>query len=153
MFSALSLLALVIGAGLIVLAVRQRQHAVAAWEWPTVMGIIRTSAVVETPVGPGGAGHVTYLAKVQYDYVVKAVTYHGDCISDGLTADRTRDYPGTLALRYASESGAQVHYDPTNPARAVLEIRPRGAGVAAGALGALLFIMGGASAAMSLVLR
>lgn len=151
MFITMSALGALAGAGLIALAFKQRRAALCAWQWPTVSGTVRASSVVTHPAAAGGDGHPTYSADVAYDYQVNGHTYHGTCISDGMPHDLQKTYPTSLVSRYFAGSVAQVRHHPTDHAQAVLEIHPRGAGLATGTLGVLILAVGGVSAVLSIL--
>ena len=151
MFSAISLVVVLVGACFLILAMHQRRQSVAAWQWPTVQAVISASEVLQT-AGVGGIGGPCYAARVEYDYVVRDQTYHGSCISTGMPTNHTRVYPDSLVFRYALGSVAQVRHHPTDPGQAVLEIQPRGAGLPAAVLG-LLFLGAGAIAIAVIGLR
>lgn len=123
--------------GLLVLATRLRRSALAPRSWPTVSAIVRCAEVVLHPAGPGPE-RSTYAARVLYDYTVEGKLYHGDCIAAGMQDSDRRGYPDSLVLRYATGNVAFIHHHPTEPARSVLEIHPRGAGLLPAAAGVAL---------------
>ena len=132
----------VLGMGLLAVAVAQRRRSLAAWAWPTARGIVRAAEVERHASGRGGAGPASYSARVRYDYVVDGQTYHGDCISDGMGRQDAPGYPDSLVLRYAPGNVAQVRHHPRDPARSVLEVHPRGAGLLAAEAGLALLAAG-----------
>jgi hypothetical protein len=151
MLGSIALLLTLIGAALVALAASQRSRSLLAWTWPTVRGIIRAAEVVRHAHGVGGNGPPSYMARVQYDYDVEGRSYHGTCLSDGMPEDHTRGHPDALVLRYAPGNVTLVHHHPGDPARAVLEIHPRGAGVAAALAGSLFLAAGGVAAALATI--
>lgn len=149
MFISICLATVLGGLGLLILALGQRRSSLESTHWPTAQAIILASDVVLHPGMSGG--NPAYQAYVNYDYEVDGRTYHGNCISVGLTPESTRAHPDTQVLRYAPGSVAQVRHHPTEPGRAVLETHPRGAGLGAAVLGVLL-VGAGCAAAVLVVL-
>lgn len=146
----LALLTLLAGLGLFITAVRQRRASLEAKSWPTVDGIVRAAEVVFHPAGPDAAAPA-YAARVRYDYSVDGQLYHGECISTGLVDSVLPAYPDALVLRYAPDNVALIHHHPTHPARSVLEIHPRGAGLLVGTA-ALALLAASAVAFLALAL-
>ena len=147
MIAALPVLCMLFGAWLLIAAAGQRQRSLAERGWPRVLAYVRASEVVSRPDGPG-PDPSRYAARVLYDYTVGGHLYHGDCISEGMNFSDRRGYPQSLVLRYATGNVASVHHHPTDPARSVLEIHPRGAGLLNG-LAAFALLVGGSAAAFA----
>lgn len=142
---------LIFGIVLVAFGLMDRRRALAAQGWPTVWGVVRAGEVVHEAAGTHGHAGDTYHADVRYDYVVEGLDYHGTCISTGMTDEATPGYPDALVLRYAPGNVTRVRHDPVDHARSVLEVHPRGAGLAAVFLGAVC-CFGGVIAALVAVL-
>ncbi|MDB6057641.1 MAG: hypothetical protein JWO95_1485 [Verrucomicrobiales bacterium] len=83
--------------------------------WPVVDGIVRTAEMKSRSSGEGGT---TYSPKISYEYNAGESEFTGETIAFGMMSgsssfDDSRQYPvGKKVL---------VHYNPSNPAQAVLE--------------------------------
>jgi len=83
--------------------------------WPVVDGIIRTAEMKSRSSGEGGT---TWSPKITYDYNAAGLEFTGETIAFGMMSgsssfDDSRIYPvGKKVL---------VHYNPSDPAQAVLE--------------------------------
>jgi hypothetical protein len=115
-----------IGAALFAFGIAQRNKAKAAQAWPTAPGVILASGLDQhTSYDSDRGSSTTYAPQVQYQYDVMGSTYTGNQLAFG---NASYDYR-TASKRIAPyPQGAQVtvHYDPANPANAVLETKASG---------------------------
>lgn len=129
-------LLIVAGTGLVfvimmVIAMWQWAKVARARRWPTVMGTVLESGVVESTDSDGG---LQYEARVKYQYAVSGHTYIGDRLAFG---SRNVTEGGIWAEKKAHRTVAnypvgrsiQVVYDPRNPDSSVLEVRSAIAGM------------------------
>jgi hypothetical protein len=92
--------------------------------WPTVAGRILSSVAEEhRSFGAGGRGQTVtvWSPVVEYSYRIEGRDYHGSRIAFGADVAGSRDFAEAIAARYPAGSAVTVHYDPGNPAFAVLE--------------------------------
>jgi hypothetical protein len=116
--------AILIGFGAIVIAIgtvlyitqfRQGLRANASKTWPVSSGTVLTSALEKSP-----DGRWRYRAAVKYRYRVGAKEYQSDRIFWGGNEGRQRHMASVIAT-YPQGCKVSVHYDPENPAEAVLD--------------------------------
>lgn len=100
-----------------VLAARETYYGLASLSWPTTVGSIISSKVVETS-DKDEDGHETtsQRAKVEYRYVVGHRVFQAGRISFAGSSDSAHE----TVRQYYPGSTVSVHYDPTRPDRAVL---------------------------------
>lgn len=118
--------------GLLILASSwsyQRQ-AKATVQWPVVIGRIASSEVesFRERVGSARSGTRTtlYKAVIEYVYVVDGLEYHASRIAIGpYVATGSQARAAAQVAKYPVESAVEVHYDPQNPANAVLDVAYR----------------------------
>jgi hypothetical protein len=129
-----------LGIGLIILAIVQRYKAKAAEAWPTVPGVILSSGLSRHDSYDADTGTSTsFKPEVQYQYSVMGQNFVGDQISFGnvsysynIAAKKIAPYPqGTQVL---------VHYNPSDPSKAVLETKSAG-GVVLIIVGAVFIVI------------
>lgn len=115
-----------LGIGLIILAIVQRNKAKAAEAWPTAPGVILSSGLSRHDSYDTDTGTSTsFKPEVQYQYNVMGQNFTGDKLSFGnvsysynIAAKKIAPYPqGTQVL---------VHYDPADPSKSVLETKSAG---------------------------
>jgi hypothetical protein len=99
-------------------------HGVVSGGWPTVPGQVTQAAVhhARGSSDPSRVGTTTDSADIAYSYAVDGQSYVGSRISfayfySSNVGSETADY----LLRYPVRKQVAVHYDPGNPAEAVLE--------------------------------
>ena len=94
----------------------------ASLSWPTVPGRITSCQLREVRNKPRSLPYeiVRYMVDVTYDYTVGGTTYNGTKIA---LSDDLKDLGSaqSRANRYAVATTHDVHYNPSNPRRAVLE--------------------------------
>lgn len=128
-----------IGIALLVFGINQRRKARATEQWPTAAGTITAARIDQERRTTRTQGrtetHVTYKPVVEYTYDANGTRFQGGRLSPG--GDMSYDY--NTAQRFLSKyqpgQPATVHYDPANPAQAVLETQAAGSMV--------LFVVGG----------
>jgi len=113
----------------IVLAVlRSRKAKMAAENWPTVAGgVLSSEVVIHRSHSSRGYTTVNYMPKVSYEYQVNGQKYLGDGIGFG-TATYGKKKAEEIAAIYPQGTPVTVHYDPSDPSKAVLETKSVGGG-------------------------
>jgi hypothetical protein len=113
----------------IVLAVlRSRKAKMAAENWPTVAGgVLSSEVVIHRSHSSRGYATVNYMPKVSYEYQVNGQKYMGDGIGFG-TATFGKKKADEIAAIYPQGTPVTVHYDPSDPSKAVLETKSVGGG-------------------------
>jgi hypothetical protein len=115
--------------GVMVLALlwASRRQVAEASGWQQTAGHIVSSSVEHYRQRVGGArtgSLVTfYEAVVEYAYSVNGHDYHSTRLSFGGKMAGSKQRAEAAAARYPEGSQVMVHYDPKNPANAVLEVR------------------------------
>jgi hypothetical protein len=143
-----------IGIILVITAIVSRKRAQVAQSWPTTMGQMLALNIEEHRSYDSQDHHtrISYKPVVQYSYGVAGQAFYSDRIGFGAnTFDRN-----TAQLKiapYTVGAGVTVHYNPEDPAKAVLETNASGSnlfmivGIIFAVMG-LLAICGGAAAAL-----
>ncbi|MER8577749.1 DUF3592 domain-containing protein [Mesorhizobium sp. M1423] len=146
--------ALLLFMGLFVLRMGFAQKSLAeqAAKWPITAGRIDASGLqkFETRDRSGGGyrpWHTVFKSRIVYSYSVAGQRYAADRIAFG--ANVTASLPSLVSgqsQRYLEGDKVEVHYDPANPAAAVLECSVRGLWLlwvcAAGFLGGAALLVG-----------
>ena len=108
-------IAIAIGTALYVTQFRQGLRANASKRWPVSSGTIIASALEKSP-----DGRWRYRAAVQYRYRAGGKEYQSNRIFWGGNEGRQRHMVSVIAA-YPEGCKVSVHYDPQNPAEAVLD--------------------------------
>jgi hypothetical protein len=108
-------IALAIGTALYVAQFRQGLRANASKGWPVSSGSVIASALEKSP-----DNRWRYRAAVQYRYRVGAKEYQSERVFWGGSEGRRRHMESVIAA-YPAGREVSVHYDPQNPAQAVLD--------------------------------
>ncbi len=108
------LIAVVIGVVLYVVQFRQGLKADASTKWPTATGRIASSSLEKSD------GIWRYRAAMQYSYRVGTKEYRSNRIFWGGNEGRHKHMASVVAT-YPAGSRVRVHYDPQNPAEAVID--------------------------------
>jgi hypothetical protein len=108
-------IAIAIGAALYVTQFRQGLRANASKLWPVSPGTVVASAMEKSP-----EGRWRYRAAVQYRYRVRGKDYQSGRIFWGGNEGRQRHMALVIAA-YPQGAKVSVHYDPQNPAEAVID--------------------------------
>lgn len=120
-----------LGLAFLVIALVSRQKAQTSQRWPTAPGTVLSATLKEhvshdhddTP-----STHYSYEPVVEYNYTVGGQTYSSRRIGYG--ANRFgRGQAAKILERYPVGSAVTVHYNPANPAEAVLETQAAGSTV------------------------
>jgi hypothetical protein len=124
------------GLACVIAGLVQRKRARDAASWPTVQGQVIESGLQEHRTYDSESGaSINFLPVVQFRYTLLGQVYSGDHISFGNVYYDKRTAMKKIAP-YTAGSLVTIHYDPDNPANAVLEIKAIGSN--------LLLILGGA---------
>jgi len=108
-------IALAVGVILYVAQFRQGLRADASKKWPKADATILTSALESSPEHKR-----RYRAAIRYRYRVRGKDYESDRIFWAGNEGRKRNMQSVVAT-YPKGDGARVHYDPQDPAEAVLD--------------------------------
>lgn len=131
----------VVGVALFVAAVVQGNKAKAAQEWPTTPGRILYVGLQENTSSDSDNGtSYTYEPKVTYEYTLMGQRYTADRIAFGTMSYDYRTASKKIAP-YQQDATVTVHYDPSDPSKAVLEPKSAGA-VVLYLLGSLFTVIG-----------
>ena len=117
---------ILVGAGLIVLAVVQQRKANATKAWPTAPGVILSSRLESHySHDSDGGSSITYSPEVEYSYTVDGQMHIARQLAVGKA-----NYDHFVASRkltpYPQGAQVTVHYDPADPNNAVLETKAAG---------------------------
>nr|WP_292554843.1 DUF3592 domain-containing protein [Mesorhizobium sp.] len=111
----------------------QQSLAEQAARWPVATGHIDVSGLQKFQIRDGlkGGGYrpwrTVFKSRVVYSYSVAGQRYAADRVAFG--SNLTASLPGLVSgqsQRYVQGDKVEVHYDPANPAAAVLDCRMRG---------------------------
>ena len=128
-----AVLLLVMGLFVLRMGFAQKSLAEQAAKWPVAAGRVDTSGLqkFQTRDRFEGSGYrpwrTVFKSRIVYSYRVAGQHYSADRVAFGATL--TASLPslvGGQSKRYLEGSKVDVHYDPANPAAAVLECRVRG---------------------------
>jgi hypothetical protein len=127
-------LLLVIGLFTLRMGFAQKSLAEQAARWPVATGHIDASGLQKFQIRDsieGGGGYrpwrTVFKSRVVYSYSVAGQRYAADRVAFG--SNLTASLPGLVSgqsQRYLQGDKVEVHYDPANPAAAVLDCRVRG---------------------------
>ena len=134
-----------VGLALVAWAAWLLYHGWLSTSWPTAPGQVVSAAVQHSRgrADPSRVGTPTASAAVTYVYDVGGESYEGATISYGAFYSSTiGDDTATYLLRYRPGALVNVHYDPANPAEAVLEPGLTGSMFVLLAIGILLATIG-----------
>lgn len=106
--------------GLFVYAFQRRGNQMA--RWPTVPGQIDTAEMI-TFVDE--RGKTMYRPEVLYSYEVAGVRYSGNTVGTGATTRANSPKLVKVDPRYTPGLAVTIHYNPENPAEAILDPNPR----------------------------
>jgi Protein of unknown function (DUF3592) len=87
--------------------------------WPTASAIVTSSDVAERDIYRRG---ICYRLEVEYDYKVKDFKYKCDRLQFGNTWLDDENFVRNLAKKYHRGAKVAVHYNPSDPSSAVLDI-------------------------------
>jgi hypothetical protein len=107
-----------VGGGLVFWGWNILQNARASTTWPTVEGTVLTSSVEHSTDAEGGD---SYSPVVVYRYTVNGQTFENNTIKFGENSYGSRRKADGIASAYPVGMKVNVHYDPDQPERSVLE--------------------------------
>jgi Protein of unknown function (DUF3592) len=128
-----AVLLLVMGLFVLRMGFAQKSLAAQAAKWPVAAGRVDSSGLQKFQIRDRfeGSGYrpwrTVFKSRIVYSYGVAGQHYSADRVAFGATL--TASLPslvGGQSKRYLEGSKVDVHYDPANPAAAVLECRVRG---------------------------
>jgi hypothetical protein len=108
-------IAFAIGGAVYVVQFRQGLRADASKKWPTSRGTVVSSALEKSP-----GKRWRYRAAVQYRYRVTGKDYEAGRVFWAGNEGRQK-HMASVVSRYPAGSTVPIHYDPQNPAEAVLD--------------------------------
>lgn len=85
--------------------------------WPTVQGVIKSSALHEVQASKGGR---RYLAIVEYDYDVNGTAFVNHAVAHGYQSTRNQVSHQAIVDLLPESTTVAVRYDPANPQISVL---------------------------------
>ena len=98
-----------------------RRFAVASENWPRTAGAVRDASVVTLRIPRGKTSVTGYRARVEFEYAVTGTTHRGDLLSFCQPPSLERQAAEARLVRYSAGAPVEVHYDPADPSRGVLE--------------------------------
>jgi len=108
--------------------IRYSKAKKAAETWLTVTGSVLSSDVtIHRSHSSKGYTTVSYMPKVTYEYQVNGQKYIGDGIGFG-NATYGKQKADNIAAAYPQGSQVDIHYNPADPSKAVLEPKSVGGG-------------------------
>ncbi len=122
-----SLFFLVLGIGLIVISIVNRQRAKRAQNWPVVPATILNSEVRKRQQydSDSTSGRTTYEPVVNYQYSVMGSLYNGSRVSFG-DKKTSRKKAEEIVARYPAGTEVNAHYNPDKVEDSVLETAASG---------------------------
>jgi hypothetical protein len=93
-------------------------RAVQSREWPVASGIITANAISQKYFLPWGTA---YKLEISYRYDVAGLEYTADRVTFGAPRSFDQGFIGRLAEQYRVGGEVNVHYDPSEPAVAVID--------------------------------
>jgi len=131
-FTAAGLIALPIG-------IYGRRRARQQQAWPTVKAAVRTTAIAPAPGSEGRR----FVPKLTYEYTVAGKTYTSDRVGATQYKDFSESYARDYLAKHAVGTAVEVHYDPVDPARSILEPGAGGCGPLLATLVGAVFLAAG----------
>ncbi|MCW5592764.1 MAG: DUF3592 domain-containing protein [Burkholderiales bacterium] len=131
----------VAGLMMVAFAVVSRSQSSQAARWHKATGRVVASRTEGrgSRANPGAVSVLVYEPVVEYAYTVGGREYRGTRLSFGASVAATKSWAEGKAAAYPVEREVTVHYDPSNPAEAVLE--PGGSFAWGGLSFALVFLV------------
>src|SRR5262249_17601824 len=105
-----------VGFGMLGFGIWSAWRSTQAAHWPTVPGTV-SSLDLQTNSDSDGT---TYQVQVAYKYTVTESAYHSSRLAFGYTGSSGRDAHAEIYEKLKSAKSVDVHYDPEDPASAVL---------------------------------
>lgn len=114
-----------LGIGLLLFGNNQRKRGGVSQNWPAVMGtVLSANLSQQSRRNSQGYHDVTYAPVVEYTYEVNGNSYRSDKINSGWTVSYDLSTAQNKINQYQPGASVTVHYNPANPADAVLETHP-----------------------------
>lgn len=144
--TALALVLVAIGCGLLYWGIAAVQEANASLTWPQAEGRITHSDVLATttttrdrnrPVNQRERTSVSYSAAIEYEFTAQGKVYHGSRLTVITEQFGSREFAKATVEKYPVAAQVTVSYHPDNPSQCVLQ---------AGAWGGTGFLFAGAAA-------
>jgi len=135
-----------IGVILLIVGLRERARARATEQWPTVAGTITSSRIEsQTRTSRDEDGvvrhHTTHIPEVAYTYELQGKAYQGNKVFPGGRIGFDLGTTQGIVNRYQPGQAATVHYNPADPAEAVLETKAKGGNIFT-IIGAIFAVIG-----------
>lgn len=130
------------GLAMLYFAYQQYQDSKASETWPVASGTVVSSEVTRYR---NSDRQTFYAADVAYEYTVNDVSYTGDKVAFSEVNTSKPDSAQKIVDRYPVGQQVEVHYDPADPGKAVLETEV-GIGVWIQLGGGIFFVLIGLSA-------
>jgi len=96
------------------------EEGAASDAWPTVPGAITASSVGTIATGGSTGGH-DFVPDIDYAYAISGHSYVGHRVRFVAFARKSAEEAGAVVALYPVNAAVTVHYDPADPASAVLE--------------------------------
>jgi hypothetical protein len=117
----MSLVAILIGVGLLAVALVQARQTIRVARWPTVTGRVVSAALEDGPPRGRPIPVASHRAVVSYAYEVAGKEWVAHRVFVGDEQFRPGDEARDRVRKYEPGSVVQVYYDPRDPSNAVLE--------------------------------
>jgi hypothetical protein len=111
---------ILLGVGLMIFGAKRAWLGHQSRSWPTAPAIV-DSSTVESHRGGGKHHSTTYGAEIRYHYEVSGKSYSSRQVSFGDYGSSSRSHAASIANQYKAGTSATAHYQPSDPAVAVLE--------------------------------
>ena len=98
-----------------------QQAATASEKWPSTMGTVRNRELMSLEMLRENTVVTGYQARIEFEYPVAGTTHHGDLLTFCQPPNLIRAPVEARLARYPVDASVEVHYDPADPTRAVLE--------------------------------
>ena len=137
-----------LGIGLAIFGFVQRKKAKTTETWPTASGSIVSSRLDQNTRTERRDNRTytstSYTPIVEYTYEIGGKTYQGNRVFPGASMSYDHGTAQGIVNRYQPGAAVTVHYDPADPAQAVLETKSKGGNLflIIGAVFAVLGIIG-----------
>lgn len=129
---------ILVGAGIVWFANWSIKKSKAQQKWPTVNGTVISTKINETYTKKKRE----YTPSVTYGYTVNGTQYTSNRISFAVRQYQKRSKASSIVNRYRAGSQVVVHYNPLNPAEAVLKVGVNKIFYIIYAVGIILLIVG-----------
>jgi hypothetical protein len=100
---------------------QEYQDSKASEAWPVVSGTVFSSEVTSYSEYSNGRHRTYYRADVAYEYTVNDANYTGDQVAFSEVNTSNPDPAQKIVDRYPVGQLVEIHYDPADPGKAVLE--------------------------------